>query len=187
MLNPRLASRYAKSLLTLAREQGNLDGVQTDMSYLQSICKQSTEFVAVLRSPVIQADKKIKIIGALVENKISSLSFVFIQLLIKKGREAVLPEIAGSFIDQCYLIKGIHKVKLTTAVEMTDTLKNSIAEKVKSETSFTQVELETKINEALIGGFQLEFNGQLIDASIARDLRDVKQQFQKNVYIQNIK
>ncbi|MFO0415097.1 MAG: ATP synthase F1 subunit delta [Bacteroidota bacterium] len=187
MLNPRLASRYAKSLLTLAREQGNLDEVQADMSYLQNICKQSAEFVAVLRSPVIQADKKIKVIGALVETKISSLSFVFIQLLIKKGREAVLPEIAAAFIDQCYLIKGIHKVKLTTATEMTDSMKNSITEKVKNETSFLQVELETKTNEALIGGFQLEFNGKLIDASIAHDLRAVKQQFQKNTFINNLK
>jgi F-type H+-transporting ATPase subunit delta len=187
MLNPRLASRYAKSLLTLAREQENLDGVQADMNYLQSICKQSPEFLAVLRSPVIQPDKKIKVIGALVENKISALSFVFIQLLIKKGREAVLPEIAAAFIDQCYLIKGIHKVKLTTATEVTDSMKNSITEKVKSETTYLQVELETKTNEALIGGFQLEFNGQLIDASIARDLRDVKHQFQKNIYIQNIR
>jgi F-type H+-transporting ATPase subunit delta len=180
MLNPRLASRYAKSLLTLAREQENLDGVQADMNYLQSICKQSPEFLA-----VIQPDKKIKVIGALVENKISALSFVFIQLLIKKGREAVLPEIAAAFIDQCYLIKGIHKVKLTTATEVTDSMKNSITEKVKSETTYLQVELETKTNEALIGG--LEFNGQLIDASIARDLRDVKHQFQKNIYIQNIR
>jgi F-type H+-transporting ATPase subunit delta len=66
-------------------------------------------------------------------------------------------------------------------------MKNSITEKVKSETTYLQVELETKTNEALIGGFQLEFNGQLIDASIARDLRDVKHQFQKNIYIQNIR
>jgi len=187
MLNPRLASRYAKSLLTLAREQGNLDGVQSDMAYLQKLCATSGEFLSILKSPVFQADKKIKVVGAVVENKISALSFVFIQLLIKKGRESVLPEIAQAFIDQCYAIKGIHRVKLTTAIELSEGLKSSIAEKVKSETAFGQVELETKTNEALIGGFQLEFNGKLIDASIARDLREIKHQFQKNIYIQDIK
>jgi len=187
MLNPRLASRYAKSLLTLAKEQGNVDGVQSDMEFMLGICRESADFSAVLRSPVIQADKKIKVIAAVIENKISPLSFTFIQLLVKKGREALLSQIAQSFIDQCYVLKGIHKVKLTTAGEVTESLKNSIIEKVKKETEFKNIELETITNEALIGGFQLEYNGSLIDASIARDLRDVKHQFQKNVYIRAIR
>jgi len=187
MLNPRLASRYAKSLLTLAKEQGNVDGVQTDMEFMLRICSGSAEFSAVLRSPVIQADKKIKVVSAVIENKISALSFTFIQLLVKKGREALLSQIAQAFIEQCYVLKGIHKVKLTTAGEVTESLKSSIVEKVQKETGLQNIELDTITNEALIGGFQLEYNGSLIDASIARDLRDIKHQFQTNVYIKAIR
>ena len=58
MLNPRLAGRYAKSLIDLANEQNQLEPVYNDMLLLQSICKNSPEFVSILKSPVIPSDKK---------------------------------------------------------------------------------------------------------------------------------
>ena len=63
MLQPRLAGRYAKSLIDLATEQNSLDKVYEDMLYLQSVCKQSRDFVTLMRSPVIVADKKNAILG----------------------------------------------------------------------------------------------------------------------------
>jgi len=187
MLNPRLASRYAKSLLSLSREQGNLDAVQADMAYIKELCKKSSEFKALLKSPVIKADKKISIVSAVLEKQISTLSYAFVKLLAGKGRENLLPEIAEAFIDLCYEIKGIQKVKLTTATPVSEELRKQIVEKVKAERSFSQVELETIVKDELIGGFQLEFQGKLIDASISRDLRDVQLQFKKNDYIKDIR
>ena len=59
MPNARLAGRYAKSLLDLATEQGQLEAVYADMKYIQAACNASSEFVNMLRSPVIKADQKI--------------------------------------------------------------------------------------------------------------------------------
>ena len=58
---------------------------------------------------------------------------------------------------------------------------------MKSETKLQQIELETAVKEELIGGFVLEFNNNLVDASVQRDLRDVRKQFEKNVYVQQIR
>ena len=65
-------------------------------------------------------------------------------------------------------------------------MKQSIEQKVKSANQFTTVELTTKVDEALIGGFVLEFNNNLLDASIARDLKDIKKQFLNNEFISKI-
>jgi F-type H+-transporting ATPase subunit delta len=46
--------------------------------------------------------------------------------------------------------------------------------------------LTTKTDESLIGGFVLEFNNNLLDASISRDLKDIKQQFLKNEFVGKI-
>ena len=62
MQNPRLANRYAKSLLTLAIEKNQLDTVYKDMEFLQSVTKLNKEFVVVLRSPIITPEKKEAII-----------------------------------------------------------------------------------------------------------------------------
>ena len=187
MPNPRLAGRYAKSLIDLATEQNQLEVVYKDMQYLQAVCKSSAEFVNVMRSPVINPDKKQKILAALAEGRLSNLTSLFNKLLVSKTREEYLPEIVNAFIEQYNALKGIHKVKLTTAEAVSEELKQSIVNKIKSETSLQNIELETAVKEELIGGFVLEFNNNLVDASIARDLRDIKKQFRENIYVQQIR
>ena len=67
MPNPRLASRYAKSLIDLSVERNQLELVYADMKYLQAVCKASKEFMNFLVSPIIKADKKEAIITAIKE------------------------------------------------------------------------------------------------------------------------
>ena len=55
MPNPRLAARYAKSILGLAIEKSQLEEVYKDMVLLQETCKSSRDFVNLLRSPIIKA------------------------------------------------------------------------------------------------------------------------------------
>ncbi len=187
MQNPRVAGRYAKSLVGLAQEQNQLETVYADMKYLQDLCRQSKSFTNLLRSPVVRNDIKEKVIGEVVSKNVGALSAAFIHLLAKKNRESNLPEIAAAVIEQYNEIKNIHRVKLTTAVAASEELKEAIVKRVKADAGLKNVELETEVNESIIGGFQLEYKGKLIDASIARDLRDIQKQFQKNIYIRNIR
>jgi len=187
MQSPRLAGRYAKSLVDLAQEKGQLETVYADMQYISGAAKQSKEFAALLKSPIIKSDKKTAIIEAVTKGKVSDLTTAFNKLLVVKGRENALPEIAAAFIDQYNAIKGIHRVKLTTAVEPTDALKQSIKQKVETEAGLGKVELETKVDPSIVGGFILEFNNNKVDASIQRDLRDIKKQFLSNDYVLKIR
>ena len=187
MPNPRLAARYAKSLIDLAVEKGQLETIYKDMQYLQELCKKSRDFVILLRSPVIRADKKERTIEAVTKGKVSGITETFNRLLVTKGRETDLPEIVNAFIDQYNSIKGIHKVKLTTAVPVSDELKKAIIEKTNTEAGLNEVELETIVKDDLIGGFVLEFNNNLVDASILRDLKEIRKQFKENIYVQHIR
>ena len=65
--------------------------------------------------------------------------------------------------------------------------KNSFISKIKAGHSIKNIELETNVNEKLIGGFVLEIEGKLIDASILRDLNDVKKQFANNDWIHKLR
>lgn len=187
MQNPRLAGRYAKSLIDISVEQNQLDVVYNDVKYLQAVCKNSRAFVSVMQSPVITADKKAQILISVSQGKVSELTMSFLGLLVRKNREFFLVDIINAIIEQYNAIKGIHRVKLTTAVAIGEDVKNTFISKIKKETSFAQIELETVVNEDIIGGFVLEFNNNLVDASVARDLRDVKKQFDKNIYVQQLR
>ncbi len=187
MPNPRLAARYAKSLVDLATQQNQLEAVYQDMQYLRELCKMSPAFVAAIKSPVIKSDKKLKILEGVSEGKVSPLTAAFNKLLVNKTREEYLPEIINAVIELYNSIKGIHRVKLATATELSSELKQAIIDKLKAETSLKNIELETVVKEDLIGGFVLEYDNNLVDASVARDLRDIKKQFSENIYIQQIR
>lgn len=187
MPNPRLAGRYAKSLIDLAIEKNQLDAVYNDMLLLQSACRGSRELLNLLKSPIIASDKKGKILEAITQGKISVITATFNKLLLNKGREAYLPEIISAFIDQYKELKGIHTVKLTTAVAVSEDLKNSILAKLRSDRGLEKIELNTAVSEDLIGGFVLEIGDQLVDASIAYDLNNIKKQFQNNDFIYKIR
>lgn len=187
MPNPRLASRYAKALLDLAIEKNEVEPVFADMQWLQQVCRQNRDFVNLLRSPIIKADTKKKIIGAVSAGNIGEITNGFITLLISKTREANLPEIIDAFIEQYKAYKNIYSVTLTTAVPVNDAVKNSIVNQVKTSTGYNNIELLEKVNPELIGGFVLEIGDKMVDASIAYDLKEVAKQFKNNDFIYNIR
>jgi F-type H+-transporting ATPase subunit delta len=187
MLNPRLAARYAKSLIDLSVERNELDTVYNDMLFLQAVCKSSKDFVSLLKSPVIAADKKEKVLDAITGGKVGTLTASFNKLLITKSREAFLPEIVDAFIQQYKKYKNIYIVKLTTAMPASDELKKSIVDKIKATTAMQNIELNEEVREDIIGGFILEVGDQLVDASIAFDLANVKKKFQNNDFIYKLR
>ncbi|MBL7697647.1 MAG: ATP synthase F1 subunit delta [Chitinophagaceae bacterium] len=187
MANPRLASRYAKSLLTLAIEKNLLDATYKDIEFLQAVSKVNREFVLVLRSPIISPDKKESILESVTKGKIGELTESFIRLLIRKGRETNLPEITTAFIDQYKEYRQIHTVKLITASPLSEDLKQDIVNKVKSQTHMKNIELTATVDENLIGGFVLQVGDTLIDASISYDLGVIRKQFLNNDFIYKIR
>lgn len=187
MLNPRVASRYAKSILDLAVEKGQLETVYKDMLYLQQLTKGSKEFLNLLRSPVVKADAKIRAINAVTAGTISELTEAFTTLLINKTREAVLPEVINSFVEQYKRHKNIHTVQLTTAMPVSDALKNAIVDQVKKTSDLQNIELEIKVDPSIIGGFVLQAGDKLIDASISYDLKAIARQFENNDFIYKVR
>jgi F-type H+-transporting ATPase subunit delta len=47
--------------------------------------------------------------------------------------------------------------------------------------------LEEKVDESLIGGFVIQIDDELFNASIKHDLEYIKNQFVENMYIQKIR
>jgi len=184
MNNPLLAARYAKALLGLALEQNKLEEVRNSMSAFAKMTSGNVDLKNLFLSPIINSDKKTKIVNALTE-KVGTdvLTTSFINLIINKKRDAFLPEIFAAFEQLYKKHKNISTVELTVAHELSDELKKQITEKITSQLNGQEIDLNIRVDEKLIGGFVLEANNNLFDASIARDLKDIKDQFMKNIYL----
>ena len=183
MRNTRATSRYAKSLLELAKEQNTLQPCKTDMASVVSLCQNSRELVLLLKSPVVKTDKKLAIIAEVFVG-CSPLVLSFINLITKKKREALLFDIAQGFLDLYKIDQGIESATLTTAVALDEDTRQQVLDFIKKQ-GVSQGDLTEKVNESLIGGAILRLGDKQLDASVARQIKDLKQSFNKNLYIKD--
>ena len=170
----RIAGRYAKSLLEMAQEQNKLERVLEDVKSFRK-ASENRDLYLLLKSPIVNAHKKLSIVNALFEGKYDELTMAFLRILVNKGREPYLPEIADEFIAQYKKIKGISTVKVTTAQPLTaDNLAALQAKLSGSAATAGEVEIQTAVDADLIGGFILELDDKIYDASVAQKLEAVK-------------
>jgi len=187
MIISRLAVRYAKALLGLAIEKKQTNEVHQDMLLIKKACAESREFVVLLNSPVVKPHRKQKILDALTDKKVTGITSNFNKLLVERGRESYLPEIAESYIEQYKEFKRIHVVKLTTAVPVSEAVKSAFVSKVMSISGVEHIELQTSVNPDIIGGFIFESEGRLVDASVAYDLNSIRNQYRKNEFVYTLR
>lgn len=182
MEGTRVASRYAKSFIDLALEQGVLEKAYADMKLIAEICKANPEFVTFLKSPIINTDKKQAILKAVLEGKLDKITNAYVQLITAKKREIYLAQIAEEFINQYNEKKMILKAIVTTASGIDDTTRQQVLNLVKG-ASDSDVILEEKIDKDIIGGFIIRVGDKQVDASIARKLSNLKRGFNENPFV----
>ncbi len=182
MLETKVAKRYAKSLLDLAKERGELEAINNDMKLLAQVCEGSHDLRVLLSSPIINGDKKLMVLKKVFSGKVSTLSMSFFEIITHKGREGQLEGIAKEYIRILKEYKGIQTAIVTSAIGLDDKLRSEVYKIIK-ESLNSEIELIEKVNKDLIGGFILRVGDKQYDASISRDLRLMKQELIDTSYV----
>lgn len=182
MSDLRVASRYAKSLLVLANEQGVLEEVNNDMKMFDTVLKQNRDLVLLLRNPIVNHAKKLQVLEAIFKSKVNKLTMAFFTIITKKNRESVLPVIATNFATQYNIFKNIEEAKVITTFPLDAALRKEFAEIVKKFTG-KEVILTEEVNKDLLGGFVLKIGDRQIDESISSRLKALKLKFSQNPYV----
>jgi F-type H+-transporting ATPase subunit delta len=183
MADSRVASRYVKSLLGLAVEQGAVDAVHADMQMISKAGQTNRDFLLMLKSPIVRHEKKKEVLNKLFAGRVHPLTMAIIEILTKKNREPLLPAIAAEFHNAYNDYKGIGKASIVSAFELDASLKSQLETMVKKLSNKTQVELDQKVDKELIGGFILNVGDRQIDASIKSKLKSLKNKFSENPFI----
>lgn len=176
-----VAGRYAKSLLQLAVEKGQLEKVYADMQQVQDVYEKNKDFRNFLNSPVIKTDKKTAVLKEIFGGT-SELSLSFLTILANKRRENYLGDIAKEFIAQYKEHKNILTAVITSATGIDDSVRKKVMELVK-QTAKGEVELVEKTDKDLIGGFVLKIGDKQLDTSVAKKLNDLRKNFTDNAYL----
>ena len=184
MKQSRVTIRYAKALLQLSVEQNSLEDAYNDMMFIDSLCSECKDFSILLKSPIVKTDYKLRIFDEIFASKISKVSMMFVSIITTKKRESFLAEIAKSFISLYKEHNNIEKATVTTAIPLTETLKNEVLAFIKSDSN-NKVELTEVVDKNIIGGAIIRMGDKQLDTSVANEISELRQMFNKNLYLQD--
>ncbi|MCX6164721.1 MAG: ATP synthase F1 subunit delta [Ignavibacteriae bacterium] len=168
--------RYSLALFQAAENDKKLSKVAVDSNNLIGLIKSSKDLHLFFVSPVIKQEKKIKIVETLFKKKISQLSFEFIKLLIVHNREGLIVDILEGFLDLKNDSEGIIKATVISAIKFDDMEKKKMKEKIDGFTDKNSIPDFSEDN-SLIGGFTIQVKDTVIDASIKRQLDNLRNKF----------
>ncbi|MFN8276705.1 MAG: ATP synthase F1 subunit delta [Chitinophagales bacterium] len=187
MSSYRIASRYAKSLISLSSEKGQLEAVAADMRLLNASFEGSSELRSFLKSPLIAADKKQTILKKIFSGKLNGITEKFLELMTNKGRESFLNEITQAFNQQYNEQKNITPVKISAAVKLDRAVVDALINDLKAKGQVKDIQLEEVVDPSLIGGFVLQYGDKQIDSSVRSSLQKLKNLVDDDSYIKKIR
>jgi F-type H+-transporting ATPase subunit delta len=186
MISSTVISRYARSIVLLAIERDQLEALREDMRIIADACDESRDLRVLLKSPVVKPDKKSKILKAIFGGKVGEITLRFVDILVRKGREHYLPEVAKAVYRLYKEEKDIMTFHVSSAVKLDDAARAEIMAMASELHGGKDVELLEKVDPELIGGVILRHGDEQWDGSVVRRLHDLKREFSKNPYIAEI-
>jgi F-type H+-transporting ATPase subunit delta len=173
----RIASRYAKSLFDSALAQSALEAVVADVQNLNQIVAESRDFVLFLSSPLLKQDIKKTALGKILGG-MNVLTRDLILLMNSKKREMYVPSMLQAFLTLYNKHQGITQAIVTSAVALTPASLSQIESYILTQSGANQVQLSQVVNPAVVGGLTIEFEGRILDKTVAGHIRTLKKELQ---------
>ena len=178
MAGARAAIRYAKAVLSLASDRKSAEVVNDEMKLIADTIAQSKDLSEALQTPLLSTSVK-KSVVLEVFKKTDKTTLGLIDTLVANNRIAILADVAAKYNQLYDKSKGIEVATVTTAIPLTDALKQKVLAKAKELTG-KDIEVQSIVDESILGGFILRIGDIQYNASISNQLSKLKREFTLN-------
>jgi F-type H+-transporting ATPase subunit delta len=169
-----MAGRYATALFELALEQNAVDQVAGDLRRFLALIDASEDLGRLVRSPVFSSDEQARAVAAVLERAgIGGITANFIRLVAKKRRLFAVRTMARDFFKLVARHRGEVAAQVTVAEPLSDARLNELKEALRQVTG-KQVELDVKVDPAIIGGLVVKVGSRMLDTSLRTKLNALK-------------
>ena len=166
-------TRYATALVKYVQETGEGAVVCREAETLVKSLGKAPEFAKALASKdVLADDEKHRLVQGALGGSMSETMSRFALLVIRRGRADLLQDMLRNFITRYNRSIGRRKVRLTITREPSEEIMQRFHQLVRSKTGDEPV-----FDPSLVGGFVMDLEDTLLDASIKRQLDIIKEQF----------
>ncbi|MDG2195150.1 MAG: ATP synthase F1 subunit delta [Polaribacter sp.] len=185
MKGTRAALRYARAILNLAKEAGLETDVNKDMQLIVATISESSDLQIMLKSPVIKASDKKRVLKAVFADNVNSISLGLFNVLEENKRMVLLAPIASQYTIIYDHLKSMHVAIVTTAVPLTKEIEEQVLNKIVELTG-NKTSIENKVDPSILGGFIIRVGDLQYDASIANNFNELRREFDDSHYIPQI-
>ncbi|WP_300036479.1 F0F1 ATP synthase subunit delta [uncultured Roseobacter sp.] len=169
-----IATRYATAIFEIANEDKAVTSLEADIDALQAAQADSSDFNALIHSPVYTRDEQGAAITAIAAKMgLSATMANTLALMAQKRRLFVLPQLLTSLQALIAEAKGEVTAEVTSAKELTKTQADKLAKTLKASTG-KDVKLKTSVDDSLIGGLVVKVGSRMIDTSIRSKLNSLQ-------------
>ncbi|TVP86726.1 MAG: ATP synthase F1 subunit delta [Acholeplasmataceae bacterium] len=162
---------YAKALHDIARQKDKLDVLTYQLDQFKDMVEQHPKWVLIMDSPMVAHHKKI----ALIEGLAYDVSFLaFLKLLARKHHMHLFLEIYEEWAFLARQYQKIAHVHLYTAKPLTDKQEEALKTVLSHRFAHQTITFHTTIDDKLLGGVKVVYNGQSLDRSILRELLELE-------------
>src|SRR5579875_431866 len=170
-----MAGRYANALFELAREDKAVDAVKSDLDRFDELLASSPDLNRLVRSPVFSTEQQLKALSAVLEKAgISGLAANFLRVVTANRRLFAVRDMIRAFRALVARHKGEVVAQVTVAEPLNDKHVDALRNVLKSATGGKQVNLDVKVDPAIIGGLVVKVGSRMVDSSLRSKLNAIK-------------
>ena len=169
-----VADRYAQSLFELARDDGAVETVESELKSFRGLIEENADFRRLVESPAFSSDEQTRAIEAIVKAvKPSQLTGNFLRVIARNRRLFVLPGIIRGFIQMAARERGEIEAEVTSAHKLNDEQRKELAAAIGSYAGKT-VTMNESVDPAILGGLVVRIGSRQIDTSLRTKLNSLK-------------
>src|SRR5215207_7514306 len=163
-----IARVYADALFRAAKDAGKLDQLHQQLTEFVGALRENREMQLFLFSPYFSSAEKREGLGRALDGGEPEL-VNFLELLIEKHRMPVIFRIERQFSALWAKENRRLGVTVTSAVELDPEIAKRIGSEIEKQTG-TKVELESRVDEHILGGLVVQVGNMVLDASVRNRL-----------------
>ena len=164
---------YGQALFLLAAEEGVCDECLSDVNAVKEVFLENPEYMELLASPAIPLTERLSAVDEAFSGRVHEYVLYFLKLLCEKGRIRLLFDCFEEFSYLCKTVFGTVTVYVTSAQPLTDEQKKKLVSKIEK-TEGKKAEAIYTVDESLLGGVKVEYDGKIYDGSVQARLRSIK-------------
>ena len=170
-----MAGRYATALFELARDNKAVDAVKKDLDQFDALANGSADLNRLVRSPVFGADEQLKALSAILAKAgITGLAANFLRVITTNRRLFAVRDMIRAYRALVARHKGEVTAQVTVAEKLNDKNLDALKSALKSVTGGKDIDLEVKVDPAIIGGLIVKVGSRMVDSSLRTKLNSIK-------------